>query len=755
MKTVIKRGGSIEPFNLEKIQVVIHRACKDLDVNPLELEATVNTTVKDGTSTETIQQSLIEKAKSLISLEESDWTYVAGRLAMQQYRKNCIRNRKIDYGPRSFVTYLKSQIDVNRYDSQLLNYSEEQLEQIANFLAVERDDNNNIGSVDTITKKYLLPNELIQEAYLVIAMMLHLDTLSVEAVKTTYDYISNKKISLATPVFLNLRKPDSSLSSCFIIDLDDDLEEILRNHANTARISKNSGGVGTLYSRVRAAGSYFQGEINKSGGTIPFIKITNDYAVAVNQGGKRAGAVTPGLDIWHADVPDFIEMRRETGSDIRQKCLDVFPQLIIPDLFMKYLKHNMTLDQQKQTEEQWVDYKYWYLVCPYEIKKVFGVDLVSLWGDAFEQFYEGTLIPHIESDTVPEKDKLKIVKKVKPIDIIREVINSYLETGLPYLVFKDTINKYNVNKHDGFIGMVNLCVESFSNFKNGVYAHCCNLLHINLANIDSWEELEEVTKWIIKLLDRMIDLTNAPIPEANAHNRHYRTIGQCSIGLADWLAKNNKNYHTGREWIRETYERMALAGIEASVELAKEKGAYEAFEGSEWANGNLISKPIEWYQQNAQFPERWEQLRTEVMKHGIRNSELTAVAPNTTSSLAQGCTASFLPPYSRFFVDSSSKGAIPQIPQYIKDKFMFYTENLYFPQEKLIEIVGQDIQPYITAGISMELSFPIVDEEGNKLKKSKLRDCIIKAWEEECKAIYYIRTRRNENDLDSCSMCAG
>ena len=514
-----------------------------------------------------------------------------------------------------------------------------------------------------------------------------------------------------------------------------------------------------------------------------------------------------------------------------------------------------------------------------------------------------------------KKDKdaaLKLVKKVKPVDILREIIDNYIETGLPYVVFKDTINRLNVNKHDGMIYMTNLCVapetkiltsagnieisklvdkpiyvwngqewsstkviktgqnqkllkvtaeisylnnsrkftrtlectpyhkwflekegktikcetqelkigdktivysyeddpellqaeiikiedtgrisdtfcfkeplrnmgvfndiltgqcvESFSNFKEGEYAHCCNLLHVNLANVENFEELEELSKWSIYLLDRMIDLTVPPIEEAKAHNERYRTIGQCTIGLADWLAKNDYNYYTGREFIAETYERLALSAIEASSELAAEKGSYPAFEGSEWDRGNMISKPIEWYEQNAKYPERWKQVAQLVKERGIRNSELSAVAPNTSSSLVQGCCASFLPPYQKIFRDKSGKGSLPQTPQFIEDKFMFYTENLYFNQELLAEITGRVIQPFITAGISMEGSFGLekkLDKDGKErvyeiatgdlFKKARLRDFIIKAWKEQCKAIYYIRTNTKEHK-EECSMCAG
>lgn len=463
--------------------------------------------------------------------------------------------------------------------------------------------------------------------------------------------------------------------------------------------------------------------------------------------GKRAGAATVALPVWHADLLEFLECQRETGGDLRLKSFDIFPQVLVNDVFMEYLIFNMKL--RKENKDTDLDlYKYWYLVCPYEVERVTGISICDLYSDEFTNFYEGQIVP------LCEKGLLKVVKKVDPVQIIKEVITNYIETGLPYITFIDEVNRMNPNKDDGKIHSLNLCQESYSTFKADETAHCCNLMHINLSNVIDFEHLKQLSKECVYNLDALINLTTPPIKEAKTHNNRYRTIGQCTIGLADWLAKNNYNYYTGREFIRETMEIVALGAVEASIELAKEKGTFEAYENSEWAKGRILNKDISWFKENAKYPKEWIRLHGELLKYGIRNSELSCIAPNTSTSLVQGCSASFLPVYQKFFSDFSSKGSIPQAAKFLKDKFIFYTENLNFPQENLIDIVGEDIQPWLTAGISMELSFKKYDSEGKPaIKTSDLYNCIVRAWEKKCKAIYYIRT--NDNRKEACTSCAG
>ena len=587
-----------------------------------------------------------------------------------------------------------------------------------------------------LRERYLLEDELPQEAYLTCALLLA----SVEApenrlsyAKRFYEAIAARKISLATPILANLRVPNGSLTSCFIVSIDDSLESIFAEITNTARISKNGGGVGVNVSRIRATGSWVMGKNNASGGVIPWIKLLNDTAIAVNQGGRRAGAVTVSLDIWHLDVPEFLEMQAENG-DQRRKAYDIFPQLVIPDEFMRRV----------------VNKQEWTLVDPYEVKMNLGIELAQLWGEEFENAYS-----KIEAALGKE---ITLYKKVKARELFKHIMRSQVETGMPYLAFKDTINRANPNKHDGYIPGVNLCTESFSNVTPDKYAHCCNLVSLNLANLEDGE-ISYVSSLAVRILDNTIDITNPPFKDAKTHNDRYRTIGVGCMGLADWLAKRKLKYHNLQE-ISHLFEDIGYYCTEASMKLAQERGAYPVFAGSDWSKGLLIgSKPLEWFLTHAHHRARWRQLSEDIRRFGIRNSHITAIAPNTSSSLVQGCTASVLPVYSRFFYDKWAKGTVPIAPPFIRNAFWYYQENKTLNQKQVVEAIAT-IQQWIDTGISMELLFNLnqgvyfPEEPERSLKAKDIFDTLVMAWQKGCKAVYYVRiVQRDSFKEEACTAC--
>ncbi|MEC4853566.1 MAG: ribonucleoside-diphosphate reductase subunit alpha, partial [Jaaginema sp. PMC 1079.18] len=528
-----------------------------------------------------------------------------------------------------------------------------------------------------------------------------------------------------------------------IIAMADNLESIYDEITNTARISKNGGGVGVNVSRIRATGSWVMGKPNASGGVIPWVKLLNDTAIAVNQGGRRAGAVTVGLDIWHLDIPEFLEMQTENG-DQRRKAYDVFPQLVVTDEFMRRVR-----DEQE-----------WTLFDPYEVRKKFGIELAELWGEEFETAYR-FLKTHLDPNPNPQLDiknpKLTLYKKVSARELFKHIMRTYIETGMPYLAFKDAINRANPNQHDGYIPGVNLCCESFSNVTPGQLAHSCNLDSLNLANIED-AELPELCALAVRLLDNTLEITSPPFPESAAHNNRYRTIGVGAMGLADWLAKNRLSYEHLSE-INSLFEDISYYCTYASMELAQERGAYAAFEGSEWSKGHLAgAKPVEWFIENADDPIRWMNLSKAIIQWGIRNSHILAIAPNTSSSLVQGCTASILPVYSRFFYDKWAKGTVPIAPPFIDNCFWFYKENKTLPQDIVVNAVAA-IQQWIDTGISMELVFNLntgvyfPDEPERSLKAKDIFNTLMLAWEQGCKAIYYVRTVQKDDYKDATEGC--
>ena len=817
---VIRRDGSTTPLNISKIRSVVEWACDKQDVNPITLEAGLTTRLKDGVTTREIQDNLIDCALSMCSPSEPAWRYVAGRLHIWSLWKDVrvsrgygyenennentdlqiegryqdvyedtqkdanlelkqgLRNYKATQGSRGFETAshnpsseydpsskyrgvcyaqtVQFQVDAGRYDRALvLKYSAEELAIAGSWIEPEWDKDYDYAGAVLLTKRYLLDDELPQEAYLTCALLLaQLETPKkrLDIAKQFYEAIAQRKISLATPILANLRIPNGSLSSCFIIAMDDNLESIFSEITNTARISKNGGGVGVNVSRIRATGSWVMGKEKASGGIVPWIKLLNDTAIAVNQGGRRAGAVTVGVDVWHLDVPEFLEMQTENG-DRRRKAYDVFPQLIIPDLFMRRVENRQD----------------WTLVDPYEVKEKLGITLAELWGEEFEKAYA-----QIEAEL---NNRITLYKKVNARELFKEIMRSQVETGMPYLAFKDTINRANPNKHEGYIPGVNLCCESFSNVKPGTEGHSCNLVSLNLANISTaeWnkqgrpqhflrsnEEIAHICTLAVRILDNTIDITTPPFTESKAHNDKYRTIGVGAMGLADWLAKHHKTYQDLTE-IGSLFEEIGYWCTKASMELAKDRGAYSAMQGSEWSKGKLIgAKPVEWFLKYARDKERWVELSEDIKQYGIRNSHITAIAPNTSSSLVQGCTASILPVYSKFFYDKWAKGTVPIAPPFIDDCFWYYHENKTLDQKIVIKAVAK-IQQWIDTGISMELLFNLnqgvyfPDEPGRSIKAKDIFESLLMAWQEGCKAIYYIRTVQKDDfkeSGDECVACA-
>ena len=734
---VIRRDGSTTSLNIGKIRDVVEWACEGKKVNSIALEAGLTTRLRDGITTREIQDNLINCALEMCSPEEPDWRYVAGRLHIWSLWKDTLVVRGYQYG--NYEKTVKTQVKNRLYDERILIYSEAELKEAGSWINPDWDIDYDYAGALLITSRYLLKNELPQEALLTCSLLLAIveePANRLHWAKKFYQAIAQRKISLATPILANLRTPKGSLTSCFILSIDDSLESIFDEITNAARISKNGGGVGVNVSRIRATGSWVMGKANASGGIIPWIKLLNDTAIAVNQGGRRAGAVTIGVDIWHLDVPEFLEMQTENG-DQRRKAYDVFPQLVITDEFMRRV----------------INKAEWTLVDPYEVRNKLGIELAELWGEEFEEAYR-----LVEANLDKE---ILLYKKINARDLFKTIMRSQVETGMPYIAFKDTINRANPNKHDGYIPGVNLCTESFSNVTPDKTAHCCNLVSLNLANIDR-EEIESNCQIAVRILDNTIDITNPPFDNAKNHNDKYRTIGVGAMGLADWLAKRKLSYNNLSE-ISNLFEEIGYWCTYSSMELAKERGAYQAFLGSEWSQGKLIgAKPVAWFLNNAVQPQRWQQLATDIQRFGIRNSHITAIAPNTSSSLVQGCTASVLPVYSRFFYDKWAKGTVPIAPPFIEEAFWFYPENKNLEQQQVVKAIAT-MQEWIDTGISMELLFNLNEgvyfpEEPNRCLTAKdIFDTLVMAWELGCKAIYYIRTVQKDNfreSDDSCSSCA-
>ncbi len=748
MRQVINREGIREVLDIKKIREKLLRACEELEVSMVELESHIDSIYQADITTKKIQESLINQAVSMTSFEESDWTYVAGRLLMMETEREVYHKRGFSYG--AFQKTIKKLVEIGIYDRRLLEYSDEELEELEKTIDTSRDMLYDYAGANMLVNRYLLKYdgviyELPQEVFMCISMLLAIkEENRVEIAKEFYSALSLKKISLATPILANLRVPKGNLSSCFITAMDDNIESIFYNVDTIAKISKNGGGVGLNISRIRGKNSMVNGYFNASGGVIPWVKIVNDTAVAVNQQGRRAGAVTVALDSWHIDIENFLELQTENG-DQRGKAYDIYPQVVLSDLFMRRVENDLT----------------WNLFDPYEVRKNYDLELCELYGESFEKIYLD-----LESNK-----NIKLKKTIKARELFKEIMKVQIETGMPYIFFKDRANEGNHNSHAGMIGNGNLCMESFSNFSPSVKfseetdentgirkvelgeVHTCNLVSLNLAELQK-EEFENIIYTAVRILDNTIDLTETPIKESDKHNNLYRTIGVGAMGLADYLAREFMIYDESIEEIDRLFEEISLYTIKASALLAKERGEYSAFEGSKWDQGLFFNKDQKWYEDNSSFSIKWTEVFKLVKEYGLRNGELTAIAPNTSTSLLMGSTASVNPTFSRFYIEKNQKGAVPRVVKHLKDRAWFYPEFKNVDSKTYVKIMSR-IGKWITQGVSMELIFDLNKE----IKAKDIYDTFLTAWKEGCKSVYYIRTiQRNTNiinEKEECESCSG
>ena len=731
---------------MERSEII--KICEGLEIDLQSFENYLDSIYSQNISSEKIQDILINYAVSMTSFEESDWTYLAGKLLMRKTQEGVFKNRGFSYG--NFYETIKKMVELGVYDSRLKEYGEEDIRELEKEIDISRDMIYDYAGANMFVNRYLLKYsgkifELPQEVFMCIAMLLAINEENrVLVAKNFYNALSLKKISLATPILANLRVPNGNLSSCFITAMDDNIESIFYNIDTIAKISKNGGGAGLNISRIRAKNSMVNGYHNASGGVIPWIKIINDTAVAVNQQGRRAGAVTLALDSWHLDIESFFELPTENG-DQRGKAYDIYPQVVVSDLFMERVEENG-----ESTE-----------LDPYEIRMKYGVELCELYGEKFEKKY-------LEI----EKDRdITLKKVVKARELFKEIMKTQIETGMPYIFFKDRANLMNHNSHAGMIGNGNLCMESFSNFSpsrdfkesidenSGVRkvnlgeVHTCNLVSLNLAEIER-EELEKNVNIAVRILDNTIDLTKTPIKESDKHNRNYRAIGVGTMGLADYLAREYMIYEDSILEIDELFEEIALYSLKSSALLAKERGSYPMFKGSQWDRGVFFQKDEKWYLENSKYSQKWKEVFELVKEYGIRNGELTAVAPNTSTSLLMGSTASVNPTFSRFYIEKNQKGAVPRVVKYLKDRSWFYPEFKNVDPQTYVKIMGR-IGKWTTQGVSMELIFDL----NKNIRAKDIYDTLMTAWKEGCKSVYYIRTIQKStnimNEKEECESCSG
>lgn len=787
---LIKRDGTSQPFNLESLRRALRRAAEgaaDLEDpsvggSPGLVEARLlpllRDRMRDGMTSSDLQALAIQQCLTLVSAQEPEWVKVAGNLAANDLRKKVALRRGWSTTfqfPRggveriAFSEHAARMVKAGLYDAAILRYSDQDLDQAgALCLKDEHDALWDYAGISMMERRYLIqkdgiPWETPQEAYLTLSLLLNVNEPEADRlsrVESTHRSLSRKLLSLATPILRNLRRPAGSLTSCFVLQMPDSRDGIFDAVDKVARISKQGGGVGVDMTPVRAQGSAVNGVPGVSGGVAPWAKILNGTAVAVNQGGARAGAVTVALRVWHADIGEFLELQTENG-DQRRKAHDVHPQVVVPDEFMRRVR-----DLPAKTPN-------WTTFCPHEVERVLGLNLVDCWGSVFEERYAAV-------ERAAEEGKLRTARRVNAKDLFRNIMKIQIETGHPYLMFIDTWNRANPNQDDGMIPSVNLCVESVSNVKRTNLSeagwrhdpatgkividadpglvHCCNLMSLNLAAIQDEEELAAQVREAVRLLDNTIDLTATPLPEAALHNERYRTVGLGVMGWADWLAARRLAY-SKPEAVKEAhrvFELIAFHAFSQSVDLAADRGSFGAWELSQLRKGVVLGKTADQLEAASQLPAgSWTNLIERMTAQGCRNSQLLATAPTTSTALVLGATPSLLPPYGRMYLDKNGKQSVPVVPPNLRRGFWYYQEFKHIDQEAVVDMAAA-AQQWIDTGISMELLFNLNNPD---ITPARIYATLIRAWECGCKAVYYVRSiQRGVQDLpgtdSACVACA-
>ena len=715
------------------------------------LEA-LNLIIRDGMSEKHIRKSLIQVALELTTDMEPNWQFAASKIYTYELYDEVRENRGLNSSEdlyKNYYDFISQLTDRGLYGKYILdNYTKEDILELEKTIKPERDFLFNYSGINLLAKRYLVqdynrnPVELPQQMFMGIAMHLAIPEDKSKRVywaKRFYDVLSSLKATMATPTMSNARKPFYQLSSCFIDTVEDSLEGIYKSLDNFAQVSKFGGGMGIYMGKVRALGSSIRGFKGASGGIIPWVKLFNDTAVAVDQLGVRNGSVAIWLDAWHKDIPEFLQIRTNNGDD-RKKAHDVFPGLCYPDLFWKLAENNIDSD--------------WYMMCPHEIKEIKGYSLEDFYGDEWEEkYYECVNDERIE----------KRVMSVK--DIVRLIIKSAAETGAPFAFCRDTVNKMNPNKHNGIIYSSNLCTEIMQNMspmeinKSEIInedGSCivtqniipgdfvvCNLSSVVLGNIDvcSEEEVEYVVETQIRAMDNVIDLNYYSVPFAEVTNKKYRAIGLGTSGYHHMLANNRIHWteEKHKDFADEVYERINYYAVKASMKIAKEKGAYNLFKESDWDNGD-------YFELRGYKDEKWCALRKEIKENGMRNGYLLAVAPNGSTATIAGTSEGIDPVMARFYLEEKKGSIIPKTaPDLNDDNYWYYNPAYNIDQGWSVQMNGIR-QRHIDQGQSFNLYIT------NNYTMRQIMNLYIEACKCGVKSIYYVRSKSLEvTECESCS----
>ncbi len=688
----------------------------------------------------------IRASLELVTRDAPRWEYIAARFLVLKYRQEMEKSGLYDSDER-FSRRLARLADDGLYGRYILDaYTPEELDAACGFIRQDRDHLLTYSALDLLLRRYVIRSrsgsllESPQELFLGIALHLAMNEENrLERVREFYEVLSLLKLTVATPTLSNARKPFHQLSSCFIDTVPDSLDGIYRSLDSFAQVSKFGGGMGMYFGKVRAVGGPIRGFPGAAGGVLRWIKLANDTAVAVDQLGVRQGSVACYLDVWHKDLPEFLQLKTNNGDD-RMKAHDVFPGVCYPDLFWRRVAENMDAD--------------WHLLCPHEVLMAKGWSLEDFWGEEWEKRYlECVADPTISKRTMSVKD------------IVRLIIKSAVETGTPFVFNRDTVNRMNPNSHAGIIYCSNLCTEIAQNMSAVSFVKreivsaegehlvvettqagdfvVCNLASLVLGNIDldAGDDLESTTATAVRMLDNVIDLNYYPVPYARITNRQWRPIGLGTSGYHHALAKKRIKWESEEHlaFADRLFERINHAAISASSALAAERGAYAGFEGSDWQTGEYFAK-------RNYVSAEWKALAESVARNGMRNAWLIAIAPTSSTSIIAGTTAGLDPVMHTWFLEEKRGMTVPRVAPDLSLASLWYYKSAHtIDQQWVIRAAGvrqrhidqsQSLNVYITTDYTFR----------------NMLDLYLSAWASGVKTVYYVRSRSLE--VEDCEFCS-
>ncbi len=755
--------GTLAPLDEARLGNIVAEACAGLDAVSAEAILTeARRNLYDGITLDELSLAPILAARTMVE-QEPNYAFVSARLLLDRLRREALtfvsgRSEQATQGEMAgryasyFPDFVRTGVEAGLIDPELYRFD---LARIGAALKPERDLNFQYLGLQTLYDRYFLHTkgkrfELPQAFFMRVAMGLSVREIDREARAIEfYDLLSSFDFMASTPTLFNSGTTRPQLSSCFLTTIGDDLDSIFKGIKDNALLAKYSGGLGNDWTPVRGLGAHIRGTNGESQGVVPFLKVANDTAIAVNQGGKRKGAVCAYLETWHVDIEEFLDLRKNTGDD-RRRTHDMNTANWVPDLFMQRVEENGE----------------WTLFSPDET-----ADLHDLYGTAFRTAYEAY-------ERRAEAGEIRVFRKVRALDLWRKMLTMLFETGHPWITFKDPCNIRSPQGHVGVVHSSNLCTEITLNTSKDEVA-VCNLGSVNLLNhvADKGLDLDRLARTVntaMRMLDNVVDINFYTIPEARASNLKHRPVGLGLMGFQDAIQKLRIPYasEAAVEFADRSMEAISYCAISASVDLAAERGRYASFEGSLWSKGilpldsiALMEKARPGVDMDASSTLDWDALRKRVKKTGMRNSNCMAIAPTATISNICGVSQSIEPAYQNLFVKSNMSGDFTvvnaQLVHDLKQRGLWdevMVSDLKYFDGSLgsIDRIPDDLKALYATAFEIDTAW-LIDAASRRQKwidqaqslnlyianpsGKKLDELYRLAWQKGLKTTYYLRSR--------------